>query len=71
MVGQERVKTELGVAQGSVLSPELFNFYLHETRTSREHLRQLIKEGNLQAFADDLLCDLWAVERTKHTVRKF
>lgn len=69
--GRTRTETHMGVAQGSVLSPELFNVYLHEALMSSELLRSLIHESNLLAFADELLCDLWGKARTEATINEF
>ena len=42
------------MAQGSVLSPLLFNIYLDNALRSNERLTQLINRGDLIAYADDL-----------------
>lgn len=69
-VGKERVETHLGLAQGEVLSPELFNVYLEAALNSSHHIKLLINEGNLSAYADDIICDLWGVYRTKLIIKE-
>ena len=45
----------MGLPQGSVLSPVLFNVYLEEAINSSAKLEEVRKEGDLLAFADDML----------------
>lgn len=65
------METHLGLAQDRVLSPELFIVYLHEVIQSRQLLKDLVKESNLQTFADDIICDLWGENRTKQAINEF
>jgi len=45
----------MGLPQGSVLSPVLFNVYLEEALKSSQKLEDVRKRGDLLAFADDML----------------
>ena len=45
----------MGLPQGSVLSPVLFNVYLEEAINSSAKLEVVRKRGDLLAFADDML----------------
>ena len=45
----------MGLPQGSILSPVLFNVYLEEALKSSRKLEDLRRRGDLLAFADDML----------------
>ena len=49
------MNAEMGLPQGSILSPVLFNVYLEEALKSSKKLVELIRRGDLLAFADDML----------------
>ena len=46
---------EMGLPQGSILSPVLFNVYLEEALKTSNKLEKVRKRGDLLAFADDML----------------
>ena len=54
-VGTSSLNAEMGLPQGSVLSPVLFNVYLEEALNSSELLKGMRRRGDLLAFADDML----------------
>ena len=45
----------MGLPQGSVLSPVIFNVYLEEAIRSSNKLEEVRRRGDLLAFADDML----------------
>jgi hypothetical protein len=49
------MSSEMGLPQGSILSPVLFNVYLEEALKSSAKLEEVRKRGDLLAFADDML----------------
>jgi hypothetical protein len=54
-VGTHSMEAEMGLPQGSILSPVLFNVYLEEALKSSEKLEEVRMRGDLLAFADDML----------------
>jgi retron-type reverse transcriptase len=54
-VGTHSMEAEMGLPQGSILSPVLFNVYLEEALKSSEKLEEVRRRGDLLAFADDML----------------
>ena len=55
VIGKHSFSANLGVVQGGVLSPLLFNVYLEEALGSTQRLREMLNRGDLLAFADDML----------------
>ena len=49
------MNAEMGLPQGSTLSPDLFNVYLEEALKSSRKLEDMRRRGDLLAFADDML----------------
>ena len=54
-IGMHTMNAEMGLPQGSILSPVLFNVYLEEALKSSAKLEEVRKRGDLLAFADDML----------------
>jgi hypothetical protein len=55
VIGKHAFSADLGVVQGGVLSPMLFNVYLEEALGQTQKLRDMVSRGDLLAFADDML----------------
>ena len=49
------MNAEMGLPQGSILSPVLFNVYLEEALKSSRKLEDMRRREDLLAFADDML----------------
>ena len=54
-VGTHSINAKMGLPQGFILSPVLFNFYLEEALKTSRKLEEVRKRGDLLAFADDML----------------
>ena len=54
-MGEHDINAEMGLPQGSVLSPVLFNVYFEEAIKSSKILDGVRVRGDLLAFADDML----------------
>lgn len=55
IIGDRHINAEIGLPQGSILSPVLFNVYLEEAIKSSKKLDHVRARGDLLAFADDML----------------
>ena len=55
IIGSDSFSADLGVVQGGVLSPMLFNLYLEEALGGTVKLREMVSRGDLLAFADVML----------------
>ena len=55
VIGKHTFTVDLGVVQGGVLSPMLFNVYLEEALSTNAKLQEMVRRGDLLAFADDML----------------
>jgi hypothetical protein len=53
-VGTHSMEAEMGLQQGSILSPVLFNIYLDEALKSSEKLEEVRRRGDLLGFADEI-----------------
>lgn len=54
-VGDQHFTANKGIPQGGCESPDLFNVYLQEALFSQKTLRELISQGRLLCFADDIV----------------
>ena len=55
VIGKHSFSADLGVVQGGVLSPMLFNIYLEEALGTTQKLREMVYRGDRLVYADDLL----------------
>ena len=54
VIGRHSFSADLGVVQGGVLSPMLFNVYLEEALCTTSKLRDMVNRRDLLSFADVL-----------------
>ena len=55
VISRHSFSADLGLVQGGVLSPRVFNVYLEEALVTTSKLREMVNTGDLLAFADDML----------------
>ncbi len=55
IVGDQHINAEIGLPQGSILSPVLLNVYLEKAFKSWKKLDQVRARDDLHAFADNML----------------
>ena len=55
IIGSRSISADVGVVQGGVLCPMLFNVYLEETLGETQKLRDMVNRGDLLAFAEHIL----------------
>ena len=55
IIGNHAFSADLGVVQGGVLSPMLFNVYLEEALGETQKLKDMVNRGDLFAFDDVML----------------
>ena len=67
-IGGHKLNAEMGLPQGSILSPVLFNVYLEEALKSSVKLEAVRKRGDLLAFADDMLVMSSSVQDLTETI---
>ena len=65
IIGSHSFSADLGVVQGGVLSPMLFNLYLEEALGETSKLREMVSRGDLLAFADMLILTNSKAEMTQ------
>jgi hypothetical protein len=70
-VGEEIIKIECGVPQGSSISPFMFNKFLDMALNSNKTIKNLMKQGKILAYADDLIIQLRTKEETHMVIKEF
>jgi hypothetical protein len=55
VIGKHAFSADLGVVEGGVLSPMLFNIYLEEALGQTQKLRDMVNRGVILPFTDEML----------------
>jgi hypothetical protein len=71
IIGEYEFDLGKGVDQRSVLSPFLFIFLFHEALSSSPLLSQMIRRGDLMAYADDVLIQSSSMEELRQALKEF